>query len=104
MPLTTTELRHKAQLCLDLLTKELSIDRVNVPESKEGYIGIELGAGIKYEGYRVYFHGFSESSWANRYVIAERFGLRVAEVYIQDNPAAAAETTALILRNLTERN
>ena len=103
MPLTTTELHHKAQLCLDLLTKELSIDRVNVPESKEGYIGIELGAGIKYEGYRVYFHGFSESSWAHRYVIAKHFAAPFAAVYIKDDPRLAAETTALILRNLKER-
>lgn len=104
MPLTNTELHEKAQLCLDLLTEELNMDRVEIPESAEGYLYIPPNKSIQYKGYGIYFHGFAESSWANRYVIAERFGLRVAEVYILGDPLFAAETTALILRNLTERN
>lgn len=103
MSISTAELHDKAQLCMNRLAEELNIDPVEVPEPNLGYIGISPDPSIKYEGYKVYFHGFSESSWAHRYVITKKFAEPLAQVYIQDDPRLAAKTTALILRNLKER-
>lgn len=103
MPLTTTELHDKAQLCMNRLAEELNIDPVEVPEPNLGYIAIPPDPSIKYEGYKVYFHGFPESSWAHRYVITKKLGEPLAQVHIQDDPILAAKTTALILRDLKER-
>lgn len=99
-----TELREKAQSCLDYLTDELNLDPVEIPELDDepnaGYIDLAPNATAQFGRNLVYFHGFPGLDSAHRYIIIEKNRDRVAEIYIQEDIARAARLVAVTLRGL----